>query len=137
GNINNFLAAKYLWNEQNLDYKEVFSMDEADFFEQLDKNQKSFDSLYTANSITNEDFKEKLSVEDKYSRAIMLENYQEAHRYYNGKTDFKVSESFYEELKNVNYTDTLAYRHSVAYQSLLDAHFNRLAAGEAAENGNV
>jgi thiol-disulfide isomerase/thioredoxin len=137
GNINNFLAAKYLWNEQNLDYKEIFSMDEADFFKQLDKNQKIFDSLYTANSITNENFKEKLSVEDKYARAIMLENYQEAHRYYNGNTDFKVSDSFYDELKNVNYTDTLAYRHSVAYQSLLDAHFNRLAAEAAAENGNV
>ena len=54
GNINNFLAAKYLWNEQNLDYKEIFSKNEADFVEQLDKNQKSYDSLYTANAINNE-----------------------------------------------------------------------------------
>tara|TARA_R110002020_G_scaffold9874_10_gene38409 strand:+ start:5046 stop:6413 length:1368 start_codon:yes stop_codon:yes gene_type:complete len=137
GNINNFLAAKYLWNEQNLDYKEIFSKNEADFVEQLDKNQKSYDSLYTANAINNEDFKEKLSVEDKYARAIMLENYQEAYRYYNDSTDFKVSDSFYDDLKNISYTDTLAYRHSVAYQSLIDAHFNRLAAQEASEKSNT
>ena len=114
GNINDFLAAKYLWNEQNLDYKDMFSLDETNFFQKLDNNQKSYDSLFAANQISNENFKKKLAVEDNYSRAIMLENYAEAHRYYSGVNDFQVSDNFYDELKNIDYADTLAYRNSVA-----------------------
>ncbi len=135
-NINNFLAAKYLWNEKNLDFKEVFSMDEENFLKQLNNNQKRIDSLYTANKISNDNFKNKLAEEDKYSRAIMLENYKDAHRYYSGEQDFSVSGNFYDELKNINYNDTLAYRNSVAYQNLLDAHFTRLVNEETFESGN-
>ncbi|MDP2687613.1 MAG: TlpA disulfide reductase family protein [Aequorivita sp.] len=136
-NVNNFLAAKYLWNEKNLDFKEVFSMDEELFFEQLETNQKSIDSLYAANQISDENFKNKLAEEDKYSRAIMLENYKDAHRYYTGVEDFNVSDGFYDELKNINFKDTLAYRNSVAYQNLLEAHFTRLVSEETLESGNT
>src|SRR5690606_14928552 len=51
-NANNFLAAKYLWNEKNLNFKEMFSMDEKHFFTQLETNKKSIDSLYEANQIS-------------------------------------------------------------------------------------
>src|SRR5690606_109531 len=135
-NVNNFLAAKYLWNEKNLDFKEVFSMDEEGFIKQLESNQKSVDSLYAANKITDDNFKSKLAEEDKYSRAIMLENYKDAHRYYSGEQDFRVSDGFYDELKSINFKDTLAYRNSVAYQNLLEAHFNRLVNEETFESGN-
>jgi thiol-disulfide isomerase/thioredoxin len=135
-NVNNFLAAKYLWNEKNLDFKEVFSMDEEGFIKQLESNQKSVDSLYAANKITDDNFKSKLAEEDKYSRAIMLENYKDAHRYYSGEQDFRVSDGFYDELKDINFKDTLAYRNSVAYQNLLEAHFNRLVNEETFESGN-
>ena len=122
-NINNFLAAKYLWNEKNLDFKEVFSMDEENFLKQLNNNQTRIDSLYSVSKISDDNFKNKLAEEDKYTRAVMLENYKDAHRYYSGEQNFRVSSNFYDELKNINYKDTLAYRNSVAYQSLLDAHF--------------
>lgn len=135
-NVNNFLAAKYLWNEKNLDFKEVFSMDEERFIKQLETNQKSIDSLYAANQISDENFKNKLTEEDKYSRAIMLENYKDAHRYYTGVEDFNVSGGFYDELKDINFKDTLAYRNSVAYQNLLEAHFTRLVSEETIESGN-
>lgn len=135
-NVNNFLAAKYLWNEKNLDFKEVFSMDEERFFKQLETNKKSVDSLYAANQISDENFKNKLAEEDKYSRAIMLENYKEAHQYYAGAENFSVSGGFYDELKDINFKDTLAYRNSVAYQNLLEAHFTRLVNEETVESGN-
>ncbi len=134
GNINNFLAAKYMWNEKNLDYKDIFSKDEKSFIEKLDQNQKSYDSLYNANAIKDENFKTKLAEEDTYSRAIMIESYKEAHKYYNGLPEFEVSEGFYEALKTINYKDTLAYRNSIAYQNLLDTHYNRLASEEAKSN---
>ncbi len=135
-NINNFLAAKYLWNERNLDFKEVFSMDEESFLNQLNTNQKNIDSLYVAFKISDNNFKTKLAEEDRYSRSIMLENFNDAHRYYSGDQNFKVSDTFYDDLKNINYNDTLAYRNSTAYQNLLDAHFTRLANEEAIVTGN-
>ena len=135
-NINNFLAAKYLWGEQKADSKEVYSLDENNFKHRLDQNQKSLDSLYAANKIDNENFKKKFDEEEKYSHALMLENYKDAHRYYTGDEAFIVSDDFYDELKNINYTDTLAFRNSVSYQNLLEAHFTRLVNEETFESGD-
>lgn len=134
--VNNFLAAKYLWSEQKMDNKEVFSLDENTFKQRLTQNQKSIDSLYAANKIDNENFKKKLDEEGKYSHALMLENYKDAHRYYTGDETYRVSDDFYDELQNINYKDTLAYRNSAGYQNLLDAHFNRLVNEETFESGD-
>lgn len=133
--INNFLAAKYLWNEQKMDNKEVYSLDEENFKKRLDQNQKSIDSLYALNKIDNENFKAKLSDEEKYSHALMLESYNDAHRYYSGDETYRVSSNFYDGLKDINYNDTLAFRNSVGYQNLLEAHFNRVVNEEIFENG--
>ncbi|MCZ4320001.1 TlpA disulfide reductase family protein [Aequorivita viscosa] len=132
--VNNFIAAKYLWNEQNLNYKEIFSLNETDFKTALDKNQKSIDSLYEVNKISNENFKKNLKKEDAYTRASLIENYKNAHSYYTGNADYQVSDSFYDELKNIDFKDTLAYRNSTAYQNLLDAHFNRLVDEDLSED---
>ncbi|SRX73714.1 TlpA family protein disulfide reductase [Aequorivita antarctica] len=135
-NINNFLAAKYLWNEQKMDNKEVYLLDENKFKERLDQNQKSIDSLYVVNKIENENFKAKLADEDNYSHALMVENYKDAHRYYSGDETYRVSGDFYDGLKDINFKDTLAFRNSVGYQNLLEAHFNRLVNEETFESGN-
>ncbi len=139
-NVNNFLAAKYLWNEKNVNFKELFSLPEADFKNALKKNKKSIDSIYVAKNIDNDIFKQKLEEEDKYGNAVMIENYSDAHGYYTSDPNFKVSTGFYDEIKDINYKDTLTYRNSVAYQSLLDAHFNRMVKEDAvkvAGNENV
>lgn len=133
---NNFLASKYLLNERNLDYRELFSLEEEAFKKQLDANQERMDSLYQATKIENENFKNKLADEDRYSRAIMLENYKDAHQYYSGMDHFEVGSAFYDELKNLNYADTLAFRNSVAYQNLLEAHYNRLVNDTSFESGD-
>ncbi len=135
-NVNNFLAAKYLWGEQNIDSKMTFSLDENKFKERLGQNKKSLDSLYATYKIDNESFKKKLDEEEKYSHALMIENYKDAHRYYSGDEAFRVSDDFYDGLKNISFNDTLAYRNSMAYQNLLDAHFNRLVNEETFESGD-
>jgi thiol-disulfide isomerase/thioredoxin len=66
----------------------------------------------------------------------MIENYNEAHSYYSGNKTYKVSEGFYDELKNINFKDTVAFRNSVAYQNLLQAHFNRLVNSESTVDTN-
>lgn len=132
--INNFLAAKYLWNEQNVDLKELFSKDENAFLKQIDENQKSLDSLFKESKIANDNFKKSLAEEDKYARAIMIENYKSGHRHFSGNKEFEVSKEFYNELKDINFKDTLAFRNSAAYQNLLQVHYNRLVSEEASQN---
>src|SRR5690554_961246 len=131
---NNYLAVKYLWNEQNVDYKELFLLNEEDFINKLDEDQKTLDSLYSTYKITSEKFKKMLGKEEMFSRASLIENYQNAHRYYSGKEDYKVSQNFYESLKDINFKDTLTFRNSVSYQNLMTVHFNRLVSEET-DNG--
>lgn len=123
---NNFLTQKYLWNDENLDYKELFSLNEADFKKRLNSDQKQMDSILDSHKIESAPFKKLLKEEDEYAKAALIENYQDAHRYFTGVEDYQVGSNFYDDLKNINYADTLAYRNSTSYQNLLDAHFNRL-----------
>lgn len=134
--INNFLAAKYLWNEKNVNFKDLFTLNETEFLKKLDENQVKFDSIYSAKKIEDANFKKMLNSEDEYARTSLIESYQDAHKYYSGDENYQVSASFYDELKNVNYTDTLAFRNSEAYQSMLENHFNRLVNDETYASGN-
>lgn len=131
---NNYLAEKYLWNESNLNFKELFSLPEDDFKKKLETNQKTVDSLYETHNIENEKFKKLLKDEDTYAKAALVESYLEAHRYFTGAEDYQVSSNFYDYLKDINFKDTLAYRNSVSYQNLLDSHFNRIVNEELAKN---
>lgn len=133
---NNYLAQKFLWNEQHLDFKELYSLGEDEFIKKLDANEKTLDSLYDTHKITDENFEKMLDEEEMYSKAAIIENYQDAHRYFSGVEDYQVGSNFYDPLKNINYKDTLAYRNSVSYQNLLDAHFNRLVNEETYESGD-
>lgn len=135
-NSNNFLAAKYLWEEQNVDYKELYSFEEDEFFKKLDSEQKKMDSLYSTHQVKNDKFDKMLKDENMYSRAALIENYQDAHRYYSGVEDYQVGSDFYDDLKDINFKDTLAFRNSLAYQSLLEIHFNRIANEETYDSGN-
>ncbi len=134
--INNYLAQKYLWNEQNLNFRDLFSLDEDAFIEKLDSDQKSLDSIYATYKISNKDFRKRLDEENKYSRAALIENYIDAHRYYTGKEDYQVGSSFYDNIKDINFQDTLAFRNSTAYQNLLQAHFNRMVNEDTYESGD-
>lgn len=136
GDINNYLVQKFLWNEQKLDYKELFSLDEEEFHKKLDWYQSKTDSLYASKKISNKNFKKLITEEETYSRAALIENYKDAHRYFTGVEDFQVGSNFYDPLKNIDFKDTTAYRNSMAYQNLLEAHFNRVINEEIYESGN-
>ena len=135
-NINNYLVKKFLWNEQNLNYKELFSLDEDNFHRMLDRYQRTIDSMYVSSNISNDHFKQLLAEEENYSRAALIENYVDAHRYFTGAQDYQVGSNFYDPLKEINYTDTLAYRNSAAYQNLLESHFNRVVNEATYESGD-
>ena len=125
--INNFIAEKYLYNMENLNFKEIFALEENLFFNKLDENQKELDALMAKHEIKNSGFLDKLKDEDKYARATMIENYESAHQYFSGKPEYRASENFYKDTKDINYADTLAFRNSMTYQNLLETHYDRIA----------
>lgn len=127
---NNFIAEKYLWNERNLNFEELYLKNENDFLQTIDQNQATLDSLFKGKNIENEKFIDLIKEEDKYANAIKLEDYQEAYRYYSGNNEFKTSPEFYAKLKDIDYNDTLTYRNSVTYQNLLSTYYNRISMQE-------
>lgn len=136
GNSNNYLAGKYLWEVDNSDYRKLFSMDENQFLQKLDSREKQMDSLYNTYEIQNEEFSQLINNERKYSKAALIETYQDAHRFYSGEEDYRVGNNFYNATKDIDYQDTLAFRNSPAYQNLLDAHFTRVSNTENEESGS-
>lgn len=125
--INNFIAEKYLYNMKNLNFREIFALDENAFFKKLDENQKDLDAIMAKHEIKNSGFLTKLKEEDKYARATMLENYESAHQFFSENPEYRASENFYKEIKDIDYADTLAFRNSMTYQNLLETHYDRIA----------
>lgn len=127
GNINNFIAEKYLHNMESLNFKEIFALDETSFFNKLDENQRELDAIMAKHEIKNSSFLDRLKDEDKYARATMIENYESAHQFFAEKPDYRASDNFYKETKDIDYADTLAFRNSMTYQNLLETHYDRIA----------
>ena len=126
GDVNNYLAAKFLANEQSTDSKTLYSMNEADFLNEIDKQKMESDKLLEMSNVSNTAFTELEKMEIMYSNISKIESYQSAHRFYTKNPDYKVASSFYEKLKDINFSDTTAFRKSNAYQSLVSNHFSRV-----------
>ncbi|PVW13777.1 TlpA family protein disulfide reductase [Marixanthomonas spongiae] len=131
---NNYLAKKFLMNEDAFDVREFFSTSEEEFIKNLKNHKKREDSLLEASGIKNKDFIKAEKNDLKYDYATNLEMYEQYHGYFTGNSDFKVSEGFYSPLNDINYSDTTAFRSSSTYQNLLETHFNRLAEQTRKEN---
>jgi len=130
---NNYLAKKFLIDEKNMDYQTLYRADENAFLSGTNLQLKAYDSLMNATNIENKDFIAAEKNEIKYANATALTNYQEYHRFYGDDKAFNVSKTFYNSINDLKYNDTTAFRNSVAYQQLLNAHFSRLAAERADE----
>jgi len=123
---NNYIAAKYLFDEK-FDFKEVYSKEEAQFLETIQKLHQGKLDLLTNAGITNTDFVTKETNELTYDNASNLESYVDYHMYFTKKTAFTVTDNFYEPLASINYADTSAFRNSNSYAGLLNVHYNRIA----------
>jgi len=131
---NNYLAKKYLAAEETLDIPKLYSASEKDFIATLNRFKKNEDSLLMASAIKNQAFVTAEKKELEYEYASKIETYENYHKYYSETEDFKVSEGFYNSLKNIDFADTTAYRNSSAYQQMIETHYSRLAEASSNEN---
>lgn len=128
---NNLLAERTFWFRDELDYQELFGSDESAFKSRLDEIENSLSGLYKKHPDTGKKFNELLKKEDSYFRATMIENYEGAHRYYSQNPGFTASTSFYDELKDFDFSDTLSFRNSATYRNLVETHYSRVVGAES------
>lgn len=123
---NNYMAAKFLWDEKNNDSEVLYKNSEDQFKNNLESNKKTIDSLQKSYKITNEDFLKAEGSEIAYNNATAMENYQSGHRYFGEDKNYIANPTFYEGLNKIDFKDTTAFRQSEAYRRLLSSHYQRM-----------
>lgn len=136
-NENNYLAAKYLYNEANRDMQSLYAKEEAQFKNALSSSSKSYDSILSANNVTNTAFLELEKDDIRYAEASNILNYETYHKYATKNDSFKVSEGFYSSVKDLNYKDTLAYKNSEVYRGLVATHLNTIISKKQEEDSTA
>ena len=134
---NNYLAAKYLYDEQNANFEDIFGSDEATFSQKLQSLNQGLQDVLKNASITNETFVANEEKELEYTHIANMEMYPEYHKYLTKNSDFSVSPGFYDALKGIDYSDTTAFRNSTAYRHMLSTHFGRLASQDTTTNSTI
>lgn len=124
---NNYLAAKYLLSEKEMSFSDVFKMSESDFLKEISVYKDNYIKLLNESLYLSETFIELESKELEYAHIMNLENYPGYYIYLTSDKSFKVSESFYGSIKDINFKDTIAFRNSHGYQKMLLTHYGRLS----------
>ena len=119
---NNFLAKKYLINEQELgDYSKTYSLNEQEFYKkQTDVKDKYFNLL---NKLTDKDFVNEQKKLINYDYLISLSLFESYHQYFTKDTKFKVSKDFLKPLNNIDYTNEQDYKTNKKYKTLVNGHY--------------
>ena len=119
---NNFLAQKYLINEQGLgDPYKLFAMNEKDYLKvQNTVNNKYYELL---DKLKDKEFAEFQKKTINYDYLYTLTTYEPAYRYVTKDTSFMVSESFLGPLKNLNYSNEDDYQNFESYRILVNSYY--------------
>ena len=124
---NNYLAAKYLMSEKEKTFKDVYSLEEAEFIEEVKSIHLSYIDLLNNSKDISKVFLAQEAHELTYKYMTNLENFPNYHKYFTGKEKIELSDNFYNLLSNNNFSDSLAFKNSNGYRGMIDAHFGRLA----------
>ena len=124
---NNYLAGKFLLSETGMPVDQMYSLDETAFMKEINQlNEKYLSNLNAIKNIS-EEFLAKEKKELEYAHINNIENFQEYHKYFTKDNNFKVSDTFYNSIKDFNFSNMEAYNSSNAYKALLETHFYRMA----------
>ncbi|MEP2169462.1 MAG: TlpA disulfide reductase family protein [Polaribacter sp.] len=118
--------------ESNAD---LYSLNEKDFKAKLTEFNNSYIAYLESFPGIPNDFEEDERQEFEYFRLLSLAKYQKLHQYYTKQPDFKVSENFLNDLKDIDYQDEEIYRSNGYYDDLVSVHFNTKAEKLAEKEG--
>ena len=120
----NYLVKKYIFEEENnVDYKELYSMEEADFVAKISGMAKIQLSLLMQDNKLDENFVNSMKKSIDYSRLNYISNYKSAHSYYAKKPDFEPSADFLKPLENIAMDNEKDYKNSQEYKNLVASYY--------------
>lgn len=126
--VNNYILAKgKLSRELMGDQKEMYLKDEADFKEHILKIKKAEEDLLFKTDAIAEDFKNKEAKSIQYNYLATLSNYESYHGYYIKNREFKVSDTFLDELNNLDLENETDFLFSAAYRNLVGSKLREKA----------
>ncbi|WP_299671853.1 TlpA disulfide reductase family protein [uncultured Polaribacter sp.] len=106
---------------------DIYKLDEATYKMKLKQVKKAQEDLLLSSAEVSEAFKVKEKKNIIYQYLEDLSSYQEMHAYFTKKPNFKVSDSFLNELNEVSYDNEKDFKSSPAYARLIRHHYNREA----------
>jgi thiol-disulfide isomerase/thioredoxin len=129
---NNFLAQKILTKEKSGTTQEIYSLDETAYLAKMNQQKETLEK-----SLTNvdADFAKQEKVNLNYDNIAHVLSYERAHSYFAKKKDFKVSESFPDLLKGLDFNNEEHYKSSNAYKSIVSKNFYTAAKEKSDKEG--
>lgn len=123
---NNYLAAKYLHNEQNgINVPEVYAKEEAEFLTEINKIREDRDAFLAKAEGISESFKTLEAKNNDYDHLLNLQNYPNYHSYFTKKQNFEASDAITSLLKNITYDNEEDYKNSQSYQRMVQNHYGK------------
>lgn len=117
---NNFLAQKFLTKENAGSFKDLYSLDEVAYLAKMNTQNETLEKDLTG---LDADFVKQEKVNLKYDYISHVMSFEPAHKYYTKNKDFKVSESFPDVLKGIDYNNEDHFKSSVSYRGLVMNNF--------------
>jgi len=126
--ISEYLSQKHKF-EQQIKAKgtEVYLLDENDYKAIFHKEKDEITELITNSKGIPQSFKDREIRNIEYAYFNYIDRYQRYHAHYAKLPDFKVSEHFLDDLKNVIYSDAGDFKFSKAYRTLVTNFYSEQA----------
>jgi len=103
---NNYLIAKSIARKkENIDFKTLFSSNEADFLAQVDERFKRTKDLMNGFEGLPDSYKAFEGKSFDYERLLLISQYESTYQYFTKEEDFKASAEFKKPLEGINYDD--------------------------------
>jgi len=122
---NNYLASKYLNNEQNsVDVPTLYIMEQKEFLDAVNKlNVTNEDFLNNAQGLS-KDFAALETKNNSYDYLLNLQQYPSYHEYFAKKENVEVSDEFTNPLKDIDFANDADYKNSTAYKRIIQNHYS-------------
>ncbi len=113
-----------------------YLLDEAAYKEKTKKLKTDLLALLSSSKGIPANFKNNEEKELNYQYLYDITRYESYHSYYAKQPDFKVSETFLDELKSVDYNNESDYKNLKSYRNLVMFHYRDLAEKQAQKDSS-
>ncbi len=136
GEKNNLLAQKYMISKKlTEDTKTFYSQTEDDFVAIAKEVRTKTESAINFADLSST-FRQQQLNDAKYAFIFAINNYERYHAYYSKNEDFKVSDTYKNNIIGVTHDNVDAYKSSDAYRSLVSSKYQKIITELYSESGD-